>query len=90
MSTVPYLGLSLDPNGIASMKEKHVLRFEGLVGWCRNTVGPSSVPHEVRVPVVGCIARYTAPYLSDTAEDVVRSNGDIKTAALRFENLHKD
>ena len=31
-STVPYLGLRLDPTGMASMKEKHVLRCEALVG----------------------------------------------------------
>ena len=30
--TVPYLGLRLDPMGIASMKEKHVLRCEALLG----------------------------------------------------------
>ena len=27
-SDVPYLGLRLDPTGMASMKEKHVLRCE--------------------------------------------------------------
>ena len=88
-STVPYLGLRLDPTGMASMKEKHVLRCEALLGWCKNTLGLTSVPHEVTAAVVGGIVRYAAPYLSDTAE-VVRLNVAIKTAALRFENLPKD
>ena len=44
--TVSYLGLRLDPRGIASMREKHVLRCEALLGWCKNTLGPASVPHE--------------------------------------------
>ena len=65
--TVPYLGLRLDPKGVASMKEKHILRCEALLGWCKNTVGPASVPHEVTATVVGGIVRYAAPYLSDTA-----------------------
>ena len=30
-STVPYLGLMLDPQGMAFMKEKHVLRCEALL-----------------------------------------------------------
>ena len=62
-STVPYLGLRLDPKGTASMKEKHVLRCEALLGWCKNTLGPASVPHEVMAAVVGGIVRYAAPYL---------------------------
>ena len=89
-STVPYLGPRLDPKGLASMKEKHVLRCEALLGWCKNTLGPASVPHEVMAVVVGGIVRYAAPYLSDTAEEVVRLNAAIETAALQFENLPKD
>ena len=50
--TVPYLGLRLDPRGMATMKEKHVLRCEALLGWCKNTLGPASVPHEVMAAVV--------------------------------------
>ena len=69
--TVPYLGLRLDPRGMATMKEKHVLRCEALLGWCKNTLGPASVPHEVMAAVVGGIVRYAAPYLSDTAEAVI-------------------
>ena len=72
------------------MKEKHVLRCEALLGWCKNTVPPASVPHEVMAAVVGGILRYVAPYLSDTAEEAVRLNVAIKTSALRFENLPKD
>ena len=90
MGTVPYLGLRPDPRGIASMKEKHVLRCEALVGWCKNTLGPASVPHEVMAAVVGGIVQYAAPYLSDTAEAVVKLNAAIKAAALEFENLPKD
>ena len=88
--TVPYLGLRLDPRGIASMKEKHVLRCEALLGWCKNTLGPASVPHEVMAAVVGGIVRYVAPYLSDTAEAVVKLNAAIKAAALQFQKLPKD
>ena len=88
--TVPYLGLRLDPRGIASMKEKHVLRCEALLGWCKNTLGPASVPHEVMAAVVGGIVQYAAPYLSDTAEALVKLNAAIKAAALHFENLPKD
>ena len=88
--TVPYLGLRLDPRGIATMKEKHVLRCEALLGWCKNTVGPASVPHGVMAAVVGGIVRYAAPYLSDTAEAVVKLNAAIKAAALQFEKLPKD
>ena len=88
--TVPYLGLRLDPRGIASMKEKHVLRCEALLGWCKNTLGPASVPHEVMAAVVRGIVRYVAPYLSDTAEAVVKLNAAIKAAALQFEKLPKD
>ena len=80
--TVPYLGLRLDPSGIATMKEKHVLRCEALPGWCKNTLGPASVPHEVMAAVVGGIIRYAAPYMSDTAEAVVKLNAAIKDAAL--------
>ena len=89
-STVLYLGLRLDPKGMASMKEKHVLRCVALLGWCKNTLRPALVPHEVMAAVVGGIVRYAAPYLSDTAEEVVRRNVAIKTAALQFENLPKD
>ena len=88
--TVPYLGLRLDPRGIASIKEKHVLRCEALLGWCKNTLGPASVPHEVMAAVVGGIVRYAAPCLSDTAEAVVKLNAAIKAAALQFEKLPKD
>ena len=88
--TVPYLGLRLDPRGMATMKEKHVLRCEALRGSCKNTLGPASVPHEVMVAVVGGIVRYPAPYLSDTAEAVVKLNTAIKAAALQFEKLPKD
>ena len=59
--TVHYLGLRLDPRGIASMKEKHVLRCEALLGWCKNTLGPASVPHEVMAAVVGGIVRFAVP-----------------------------
>ena len=88
--TVPYLGLRLDARGIATMKEKHVLRCEALLCWCKNTLGPASVPDEVMAAVVGGIIRYAAPYLSDTAEAVVKLNAAIKAAALRFEKLPKD
>ena len=80
-SAVPYLGLRLDPKGMASMKEKHILRCEALLGWCKNTLRPPLVPHEVMAAMVGGIVRYTVPYMSDTAEEVVRLNGAIKTAA---------
>ena len=80
-STVPYLGLRLDPKGMASMKEKHVLPCEALLRWCKNTRGPASVPHEVMAAVVVGIVRYAAPYLSDTVEAVVKLNAAIKTAA---------
>ena len=85
--TVPYLGLRIDSRGIASMKEKLVLRCEALLGWCKNTLGPASVPHEVMAAVVEGIVRYAAPYLSDTAEAVVKLNAAIKAAALQFEKL---
>ena len=88
--TVPYLGLRLDPRWIASMKEKHVLRCEALLGWCKNALGLASVPHEVMAAVVGSIMRYAAPYLSDTAEVVVKLNAAIRAAPLQFENLPKD
>ena len=87
---VPYLGLRLDPKGMASMEEKHVLRCEGLLGCCKNTLGPASVPHEVMAAVVGGIVRYLALYLSDTAEEVVTLNAAIKIAALQFENPPKN
>ena len=88
--TVPYLGLRVDPRGIATMKEKHVLRCEPLLGWCKNTLRPTSVPHEVMAAVVGGIVRYATLYLSDTAEAVVKLNAAIKAAALQFEKLPKD
>ena len=88
--TVPYLGLRLDSRGVATMKEKHVLRCEALLGWCKNTLGPASVPHEVMAAVVGGIVRYAAPYLSATAEAVIKLNTAIKAAALQFEKLPED
>ena len=88
-STVLHLGLRLDPKGMAYMKEKHVRCCEALLGSCKNTLGPASV-HEVMAAVVGGIVRYAAPYLSDTAEAVVKLNVAIKTAALQFEHLPKD
>ena len=78
---VPYLGLRLDPRGVATIKEEHVLRCEALLGWCQNTSGPVSVPHEVMAAVVGGIVRYAAPYLSDKAEAVIKLNTAIKAAA---------
>ena len=88
--TVPYLGLRRDPRGVATMKEKHVLRCEALLGWCKNTLGPASVPHDVMAAVVGGIVLYAVPYLSDTAEAVIKLNTAIKAAALQFEKLPKD
>ena len=88
--TVPYLGLRLDPRGMASVKEKHVRRCEALLGWCKNTLGPASVAHEVMAAVVGGIVRYAAPYPSDTAGTAAKLNAAIKAAALQFENLCKD
>ena len=67
-----------------------MLRCEALLGWCKNTLGPASVPHEVMAAVVGGIVRYVVPYLSHTAETVVKLNASIKAAALQFENLPKD
>ena len=80
--TVPYPGLRLDPREMASMKEKHVLRCEALLGWCKNTLGPALVPHEVMAAVVGGIVRYAAPYLSDTAETVVKLNACHQSCGL--------
>ena len=88
--TVPYLGLRLDPPGMASMKEKHVLRCKALLGRCKNTLGPASVPHEVMAAVVGGIVRYAAPYLLDAAKTEVKLNDAIKAAPLQFEILPKD
>ena len=89
-STVPYLNLTLDPKGVACMKQKHVLCCEALLGWCKNALGPALVPHEGMAVVVGGIVRYVPPYLSDTAEEVVRLNVAIKIAALQFENRPKN
>ena len=72
------------------MKEKHVLQCEALLGWCKNTLGPASMPHEGMAAVVGGIVRYAAPYLSDTVEAVVKLNAAIKAAALQFKKLPKD
>ena len=72
------------------MKEKHVLSCEALLGWCKNTLGPASVPRELMAAVVGGIVRYAATCLSDTAEEVVTLNVAIMTAALQFEHLPKD
>ena len=88
--TVPYLRLRLDPRGMASMKEKHVLRCEALLGWCKNTLGPVSVPHEVMAALVGGTVRYKAPYRSDTVEAVVKLNAAIKTAALQLKIVPRD
>ena len=88
--TVPYFGLRLAPREIAFMKGKHVLRCEALLGWCKDTLGPGSVPHDVMVAVVGGTVRYAAPYLSDTAEAVVKLKAAIRAAALQFEKLPKD
>ena len=65
-------------------------RCAALLGWCKNTLGPASVPHEVMAAVVGGIVRYAAPYVSDTAEAVIKLNTAIKAAALQFEKLPKD
>ena len=89
-SEVPYLGLRFDPAGKASMKERHVLRYESLLGWCKNPLGPTSVPHELMAAVVGGMVWYAAPHLSNAAAEVVRLNAAIKTATLQFENLPKD
>ena len=40
---------------MASVNEKHVLRYEALVDRCKTTLGPVSVPHEVMASVVGGI-----------------------------------
>ena len=88
--TIPYPRLRLDPRGIASMKEKHVLRCKALLGWCKKTLRPAPVPHEVMVAVVGGIVRYAAPYLSDTEETVMMLNAAIKAAALQFDTMSKD
>ena len=67
-----------------------MLRCEALLRWCKNTLGLASVPHEGTAVVVGGIVRYAAPYLSDTAEAVVKRNAAIKAAPLQFEILCKD
>ena len=72
------------------MKEKYVLRCDALLGCCKNTLGPASVPHEVMAAVVGGIVRYAAPNMSAMAEAVVKLRAAIKAAALQFENLPKD
>ena len=72
------------------MKEKHALQCEALLGWCKNTLGLVSVPHEVMAAVVGGIVHCAAPYLSDTAEAVVKLNAATKAADLQFEKLPKD
>ena len=64
---VPYLGLRLDPQGLASMKHKHAFRCEALLCWCKSTLEPASVPPKVMAAVVGGVVQYTAPYPSDTA-----------------------
>ena len=84
---VLYLGLRLDPTGMASMKEKLVLRYEALLGWYKNTLGRALVPQEVMAVVIGSVVRYAAPSLSHAAAQVVRLNGAIKNSALQFENL---
>ena len=43
------------------MREMHVLRCEGLMGRCKNTLGQSLVPYEVIATVVGCIVQYAVP-----------------------------
>ena len=87
--TIPYRGLRLDSKGMASMKKKHVLRCEALLGSCKKMLGPVLVPHEVIAAVVGGIVRYAAPYLSDEAGTVVKLHPAIKATALQFENLPK-
>ena len=89
-STVPYLGLRLEPKGMASMEEKHVLRCEALLGWCKKTLGPALLPPEVMAAVFGGIVRYAALCLSDTAGEIVRLSAAIKPAALQVENPTKD
>ena len=89
-STVPDLGLKLEPKGMASTKEKHVLRSKALLSRCRYTLESASVPHKVMPAVVGGIMRYVAPYHCDNAAEVVRSNTTIKIAALQFDNRPKD
>ena len=63
---------------------------EALLGWCKNTLGPASVPHVMMATFVGGIVRYAAFYLSDAAAEIVPLNAAIKTAALQFENVPKD
>ena len=89
-SNVPYQGVKLDHKGLASMNEKHLLHCEALLGRCKNALGPASVPHEVIAAVVGGIVRYAAPYMSDTAAEIVRLNVAIKNGAVRFENVPID
>ena len=48
-----------------------MLRCEALLSGCKNTLGQASVPHEVMAAVVGGIVRYAAPYMSDSAAEVV-------------------
>ena len=87
---VPYWGLRLDPNGLLSKKETHVLRCQALLGWCKSTPRPVLVPHEVMAAVVGGMVCYAAPYLSDATTGVVRLNAAIKAEALHFESLPRD
>ena len=61
-----------------------MLRCEALLGWCKNTLGPASVPHEVMADVVGGVMQYAAPHMSDAAATVVKLNAAIKAAALQF------
>ena len=52
-------------------------------------MGPAYVP-QVMAAVAGGIVRYAAPYLSHTAETVVKLNTAIRAEALQFENFCKD
>ena len=87
---VPYLGLMLDPKGMASMKENRMFHCKALLGWCKDTLGPALVPHEVMAAVVGGMVPYAAPYMSDVAAQVVRLNAAMNTTAVHLENLPKD
>ena len=79
----------LDPRGVATMKEKHVLRCEALLV-LQEHVGAGVGASGGDGGCVWRIVRYAAPYLSYTAEAVVKLNTAIKAAALQFEKLPKD
>ena len=67
---IVYLGVRLDPKGIASLPPKHFARVEALAAWACGSLSPSAVAVEAMRATIGGVVRFSAAFCSSTSPQV--------------------